>query len=106
MEMTASRWRARNFRLQISGIGSTVTRKSVIVLIILAEVAMALSFKQWCGSVEKICQYARVGLCEKLALYWASCKSDHLRALENSDESKEYPQKPDKDHGQIESPIV
>jgi hypothetical protein len=67
MEITARRWRAGSFKLQISGMGRVVTRKSVKMLITLAEKTMAPSFMQWYGSVGLISQYARIGLDETLA---------------------------------------
>lgn len=67
MEITASRWRAGSFRLQINGIGKAVTRKSVKMLITLAEKTIAPSFMQWYDSVGLSCQYARIGLYETLA---------------------------------------
>lgn len=47
MEMTAIRWRAGNLRFQIKGIGRTVTRKSVKMLITLAEKTIAPEFMHW-----------------------------------------------------------
>jgi hypothetical protein len=44
IEMTARRWRAGSFRLQMRGIGIAVARKSVKILITLAEKTMYGSF--------------------------------------------------------------
>lgn len=49
MEITAILCRVGNFRFQINGIGRTVTRKSVKILMTLAEKTMAPSFKHLYG---------------------------------------------------------
>lgn len=62
IEITASRWRVGSLRLQMRGIGSVVTRKSVKMLITLAEKTMSPSLMHLYGYVGATSQYALVGL--------------------------------------------
>lgn len=108
IEITASRWRVGSLRLQIRGIGIVVTRKSVKMLITLAEKTMSPSFMHLCGYVGATSQYALMGLGHKLVkcLDQDRYRKMNPRALEDTEESEHEDGKRDKDHGSDKSPVV
>jgi hypothetical protein len=62
MEMTARRWRAGSLRLQINGMGRAVTRKSVKILMTLAEKTILPPSRHLYGYLGLTSQYALIGL--------------------------------------------